>query len=80
MRTAEALGRIFAKSGLTIAYKTKETSTHDNFVPVTIWLLEKANKKTVKQKMKTDNGEDDGDSVDSNGYSKNLDTTKNYTG
>jgi len=47
VRTAEALERIYANSGLTIAYKTKETTAHDNFVPVTVWLLEKATAKTV---------------------------------
>ena len=72
-KTAKSLERIFTKSGLATAYKTKETFTHDNFVPVTVWLLERATAKHFKRQRKTGNEEADGDSVDSNGYSKNLD-------
>ena len=45
-KTAKSLERIFTKSGLATAYKTKETSTHYNFVPVTVWFFEKATVKT----------------------------------
>ena len=41
VRTAVTLEKLYAQSGLAIAYSSPETSTHDDFVPVTVWLLEK---------------------------------------
>ena len=41
VRTAAALEKLYAKAGLVRAYRTQETTTHDDYVPVTVWLLEK---------------------------------------
>ena len=51
VRTAGSLEKLYAESGLVTAYKTQETTAHDDFVPVTVWLLEKAAAKAVEQKM-----------------------------
>ena len=72
MRTAESLGRIYAQSGLATAYKSPETTTHEDFVPVTVWLLEKATPETAVPKTQTEEEEDEDYSLDSNGHFKNL--------
>ena len=76
MRTAGSLERIYAQSGLATAYKTEETTTHDDFVPVTVWLLEKATAKNLEPKTQSGCEEDDDLSLDSNGHYKNLNMTK----
>ena len=72
MRTAGSLGGIYAQSGLATAYKSPETTTHEDFFPFTVWLLEKSTPGTVEQKMQTDKEEDEDYSLDSNGHYKNL--------
>ena len=55
-----------------MAYKTEETTIHENFVPVAVWLLEKAIKKTAKSKKKAKSEVADDDSCDSNGMPMHL--------
>ena len=76
MRTAGALEKLYARSGLSTSYRTPETTTHDDFVPVTVWLLERAAAETPEPKTETRSEEDEDHSFDSNGHYKNLDLTE----
>ena len=76
MRTAGTLEKLYAQSGLATAYRTPQTSTHDDFVPVTVWLLERAAAETPEPKAETRSEEDEELSRDSIGHYKNLNWTK----
>ena len=72
VRTADSLEKIYAQSGLVTAYKTQNITTHDDFVPVTVWLLEKTMGKNTEQKKEDNSEVDDDDSVDSTGMPMHL--------